>query len=418
MKKMMYRIVAGMVLTLFIASTASSAISSQSLSDISETAQANYIAVKTEYQKTSVAYDSAKQDWLTARERYRLSKNSEDLSDALEKANTYLLGAKRRLVNHIDKVSSYVEGNQNLENTVKQKILDELSSYSSWLEEQQQSITDATTRAKFSDIATTVRTKWQEIKQATKRMIGQIMNAKIIRLIEKAEIAADKIEKMILKLNEQGEDTEALEAWLEDFYNKIELAKQKYQAAKEKYTEITNLKDADSLIRKAKDYLLEAKRYLKNSYKTLREIVKELKRYRTREIALSGTGTLIAEGDGVALISGDGTIELSGENGTLIVTDNSGDMTITVTGFGEKTELESNKWEYTGSGSATVTGSDIIVEIKGKNIHLTAEGTGTAILTGTGSYTVYKRLSDSSSACVADDWSADGATIAISAEGG
>ena len=250
------------------------------------------------------------------------------------------------------------------------------------------------------------------------KAITKILNAKISGRIETAATIAYRIEKILQELNEQGKDTEALESWLNDIFEKINLAKQKYQRAREKYANILTLSDADSLFREGKAFLIEAKRYLKNAYQTLREIVKELRRYRTKEVTLSGNGTLIAEGDGRAYIDGDGTVELSGENGTLIVTDNSGDITITVTGFGNKTVIETNKWQYTGTGSAIVVGSDIIIELDGKNIHLTAEGTGSAILTGSGTYTIYKRSSDKNSVCVADDWTVDGTTISLAVVGG
>ena len=418
MKNKICKIGAGVVVALFLMSTTSAAISSPSVSDMSNAAREKYTAAKTEYQKTSESYEDTKQDWLTAKDKYRQTKNAEDLTTALEKANTYLSSAEERLVNHIEKVSAYVEGESNLDDTEKQRILDELNSYKIWLEEKQQEITAVTTKTELTDIAKTVRDKWQEIKQVTRKIIGQTMNAKILRLIEKAETAAAKIDNMLQKLKEQGKDTAALEDWLNDFYEKITLVKEKYQAAKEKYAEITDLNDADTLIKDGKAFLMEAKRYLKNAYNTLREIVKELKKYGDKEIAVSGTGTLIAEGDGSAYVAGDGTIELSGDEGTLIITDHSGDMTITVTGFGEKTEIESNKWQYTGTGSATVTGSDMVVELEGSNIQLTAKGTGSATLTGTGTYTIYKRSSDENQQYIADGWTSEGATIALTVEGG
>ena len=60
----------------------------------------------------------------------------------------------------------------------------------------------------------------------------------------------------------------------------------------------------------------------------------------------------------------------------------------------------------------------MIIELDGINIHLTAEGTGSAMLTGSGTYSIYKRSSDRNSVCVVQNWSADGTTISLAVAGG
>jgi HAMP domain-containing protein len=416
MKNIVCKIGAGLVISLFLVSTISAA-DVRSLDFWDEKAREKYNNAKAEYQKTTEAYDSARQDWLKARNKYRLYKSAENLTDALNKAIKHLLEANKRLVAYIKMVIAYVEGKPGLEDAEREAILNELNSFVTWLEGHQDEIEQATRKDELVNLAKSVRDKWQEIKQAAKRIAGQMINVKVGWLISQAEKVSARIEKVIQKLEERGEDVTALKTWLEDFDEKVELAKQKYEAAKEKYAEAKNLKDADRLIQEGKAFVTEAKRYLKSAYRTLKEIVKELKRYKTGEVTLRGTGTLIAEGDGSAYIAGSGKVDLSGENGTLIVTDVSGDMTINVTGFGNKTELEPNKWQYTGTGSANMAGSDIVVEIEGKNIYLTAEGSGSATLKGTGSYTIYKRRPGATPVCISKNWTTEGITVTLSVGG-
>jgi len=380
----------------------------QPLKEWNEAAIQKYNNAKAEYLKIKGFYEDAREDWLTARNKYMQYKNSENLENALEKGKDYLLKADQTLVKYLEMISAYVEGEPSLSDTERENILNELDSYITWLEQKQPEIEDATTKKELVEIAETVRNKWMEIRPTTKRIVGQIMNAKVLWLINKAETASDKVDNTIEKLKEQGKDTTALEAWLEDFNTKIDLAKQKHQAAKEKYAEIKDVKDADELLRQGDEFVREANQYLKSAYKDLKEIVKELRKYRSGEVTVSGTGRLTAEGDGKAYLSGNATIEISG-SGVLTVTDNYGDMEISVSGFGNKTEIEPNKWQYTGVGSAHIVGSDITVELEGQNIDLTAEGTGTATLTGTGTYEVCGKK------CIQSEWSATGVSIEISA---
>jgi len=411
MKSKMSKIVGVViVMTVFLLIVVSVA-NAQPLKRWNQAAIQKYDTAKSEYLKIDDFYKNARQDWLTARNRYIQYKNAENLENALEKGGDFLLRADKTLVRRLEMISAYAEGEPSISEEEKQNILSELDSYITWLEQKQPEIEGATTKEELVNIAKTIRNKWLEIRPATKRIVGQIMNAKVFWAINKVEIASDRVDSAIQKLQEQGKDTTALEAWLSDFNAKIDLAKRKYQAAKEKYAEIKNVGDADRLFREGNAFVKEANQYLRDAYKNLKKIVKELRRYRTGEVTVSGTGRLTAEGDGKAYIAGNGTIDMSG-SGILAVTDNYGDVAITVSGFGNKTEIEPNKWKYTGTGSAYVEGSDVIVELDGEDIYLTAKGTGTAMLTGTGTYETCGRR------CLGGSWTMEGINIAVSAEVG
>ncbi len=101
---------------------------------------------------------------------------------------------------------------------------------------------------------------------------------------------------------------------------------------------------------------------------------------------------------------------MRGDEGVLIVTDNRGDMEITVAGIGNKTELGENTWQYTGTCGAHVSGSDMIVEFEAQNIELGAKGTGSATLAGTGTYETCGKN------CLEGSWTTGGTAVAISAE--
>jgi type 1 fimbria pilin len=105
-------------------------------------------------------------------------------------------------------------------------------------------------------------------------------------------------------------------------------------------------------------------------------------------VTVSGTGTLTATGRGSAWLRGNATITVSG-NGALYLKDNAGDAKITVTGYEKRVTLKDGTIVYSRfRGRAEVQGSDVKVLIKGWGIHLTATGTGTAVLRGRGVYHV------------------------------
>ncbi len=398
-----------LLMAVFLLSMAST-VTAQSLGHWDETAKQKYNTAKSEYLQAAGFYEDARHDWITARDRYRAYKTADNGEDALEKGKEFLLNADKVLVAHLEMVSAYVEGEPCLNDTEKENIISELDSYIKWLEEKQPEIENATTKQELTDIAGAVRNKWLEIRPTTKRIVGRVMNAKVLWVITNAESAANKTEEAIEQLKEQGKDTTDLEAWLNDFNTKIDLAKEKHQAAKEKYAAIRNVRDADRLFREGNAYVKEANQYLRGAYEDLRDIVDELRRYGTGEVTVNGTGRLTAEGDGNATITVNGTVRVRGDEGVFIVTDNRGDTEITVAGIGNKTELGDNKWQYMGTGGAHISGTDMIVEFEAQSIELGAKGTGSATLAGTGTYETCGKN------CLEGSWTTEGKAVAISAE--
>jgi hypothetical protein len=100
----------------------------------------------------------------------------------------------------------------------------------------------------------------------------------------------------------------------------------------------------------------------------------------------SGSGTLTAQGKGVAWVRGNGTFTVSG-TGVLRFRDWGGDAQVTVNGT--QRNAFNGRWNRYGGfrGTATITGTDVMIELIGTNISLNATGTGNYGLRGQGTYT-------------------------------
>lgn len=104
-------------------------------------------------------------------------------------------------------------------------------------------------------------------------------------------------------------------------------------------------------------------------------------------VSETGTGTLTAQGNGRASVHGNGSISISG-SGVLTIQDFAGDAVITVSGDGARREQDSIVVYAGFAGTAEISGSDVRVLLRGRNIDLTASGTGRVLLRGRGTYTV------------------------------
>tara|TARA_Y100000310_G_scaffold315164_1_gene365416 strand:+ start:124 stop:960 length:837 start_codon:yes stop_codon:yes gene_type:complete len=276
MKTQTSKICAVLVMAIFLFSIVP-VTSAKTLAEWDKTAVSKYNAAKVEYLKTKNFYTSARTDWVTAKDKYKRYRNSDDLPGALEKGKNFLLKADKTLIGYLKMIDSYVAGEPSLSDSEKTRIHNELISDISWLEEKQSEISDATTKEELKEIAKVIKNRWQEIKPAAKRIVGEVMNSKLLSLINNAETASEKIESKVDGLKAKGKDTADLEAWLVDFNEKIKLAKENHQKAKDKYAEIENIQDADRLFKEGNAFVKEANQYLRNSYKDLKKIVKEIK---------------------------------------------------------------------------------------------------------------------------------------------
>lgn len=268
-----------------------------------------------------------------------------------------------------------------------------IDAYVKELEQIRAEIKKADTGRDLINITRELRDVWLEIRLSTKYYLGILWNQRVGNLLEKADNVSARVSDEIQKLKAAGKDTSELEAKLAKYNELIGKAEVSHKKAEELYAtpkgfdangKVTDVKQAEQFLRDANKLLTETNRYLKEAYKVLREIFNQLKKHRVGEVDLWGTGMLEAKGTGRAVLTGNLTVEVSG-NGTLIVSSNAN---VTTSGNGTKTDLGNGNIKYQGYGNATITGENIRVEISGNNIELRAEGTGSASLSGTGSYKV------------------------------
>ncbi len=126
------------------------------------------------------------------------------------------------------------------------------------------------------------------------------------------------------------------------------------------------------------------------------------------QVGATGTGTVTAEGSGRAALVGSGSVQISG-SGVLRIVDRAGDAVINVQGNGTR-ETQTLRGQqvvvYRGfDGTAYISGSGIAVELRGREIALSAEGTGTVRLRGSGTYML--------NGTQGGEWSATGVTLEL-----
>ncbi len=287
---------------------------------------------------------------------------------------------------------------------------DNIGDYMDQLKDLEDDVEAAETREEFQAVIDEIRDTWQHANLESRYFTLGTANNRVDSFLERGESISDRIEAEIERLAEAGVDTEKLEQLQDENKDALQDARNSHNKATQFFDEhngfddngvLEDAEDAGEFLDEASSRMGETQQQLRDGYSMLREIFAELKQHRPGSADLSGTGKLIATGNGKATMSGNMEAKISARGGILTITDYDGNAEVDVTGYGAKEDIGDGVVRYSGfDGTAGISGSSVTVVILGDDIELTAEGIGSVILRGYGTYDVEKDGRHTSS----NDW--------------
>ncbi|MEA1907842.1 MAG: hypothetical protein U9N43_02265 [Euryarchaeota archaeon] len=336
-----------------------------------------------QYANTTAQQLNSRQALMNAKNQLRNAETPEErekLRKQLQtKAQEHLMRTIDQMIGHLERLQVRIEAAEQQGNAPEGASAN-IDRYMLRLEGKKLEVENADTPADIISAARDIRGEWGEIRSEIARHARYMLTERIGNYVEKSEGLSNRLDEEIGKLADEGTDTTSLEAKHDRLDDKFDCVRVNYILAKDAL-EDGDPDEADQAVGKANACIRDANQIT-------REIFMELREYRAGSVILDGTGMLTAEGTGTTLFRGAIEMQLSADAGSLSVVDRNGDMVLTVTGDGTRTE-EGSMVIYTGfNGDATITGSDVVVTMTGTGIDLTVDGTGTAILIGTGLYEV------------------------------
>ncbi len=279
------------------------------------------------------------------------------------------------------------------------------------LEEERENVEAATTRAELADSAKNIKSIWNDARKNRIVASGKVIDDKISKVVKTSDALILRLENEIATMKENGEDVEELEDMLAEYKALMDNAKENQEQARNTY-----INGNGENVREANRYLVQAGKDIKGANGLLRNMLKELKEQREGVVVLSGTGELTAKGEGTAVLSGNLSINIASTDAKIVIKDMEGNATINI----DENEYESSNIDYGNStdnnrafvyhnvtGDVYIEGERLTVMVRGYDIVLTAEGTGTAVLAGDGIYNVEEGESGNWASRYVDDSSDD-----------
>ncbi len=261
-----------------------SAAFAKTLRERDQEVRAKYQAARQQYLKEVNWWKTTRQQFLNVKTKYRKFKNAKNRAAYEKQARVFLEKTVDVLIRKLESLKNWVSNRRAISEAERQAIVAEIDQDINWLKEKKGGIATASP-AQIREKAKEIREYWKKHRVQVKKIIGQIWGARLSFIIERFENVSAKIATKLEELKAAGKDTSQLEAWLSDFDQKINLAKEKRDKAREKYEAISNLADANQLFYQAHKFVKEANNYLREAHKKLVDIVREMKKMSTSATA-------------------------------------------------------------------------------------------------------------------------------------
>ncbi|MFZ3059046.1 MAG: hypothetical protein WA102_04825 [Candidatus Methanoperedens sp.] len=395
-----FGILSSLITVMFILSLFSGIAAAQTPKEQYEKATEKYEKTKEKYEDTRENFEKAKKDFEKANRQFREGKDNKSKEELIIRTRDYLEKAIDHTVSQLNVLKSRVNNSEN-KGILPFDASNNIDAHVAQLEQLKTKVEQANTTQEFKDSYQELKELYSNVRLETRYYYEIVLDNRIDNFITKADNVSAKIDTEIQKLKSQGKDTTKLEEMAASFNNLMKDAKDSQQKTSDLFAShngfssegmVTDNKAAETFVKQADNSQKETVKKLKEASKKLLDFVKDFRKESGGKVVVRGTGTLVANGSGRAVIEGNVTVTLSGINGTLKVSSNAEVIT---DGTGTKEVLGNGDIKYQGFGTATIKGDTIRIEISGNDISLTATGTGSAVLSGKGTYKTEKDFSAS-----------------------
>ncbi|MGC8816951.1 MAG: hypothetical protein ACP5PX_03985 [Candidatus Hadarchaeum sp.] len=397
---MKIKIVAAAMLALMVVSMVP-AVSAQPY----EQGKVKYEQAKNEYRNSYSEWNDANNEFNRAMAQWRGNKNQQNFSQLTNAARSAATKAAELMVRNLEMVRARIEATMGISENQRERLYAEIDNYLNEIRAKQLNIQNAGDEQQLRTAAGELHRYWLQIRTRLKQMTGLVMVDFADGMVQRVKAIAARVEATVQLLKENGIDASALENQLNEARANISAAEQEIAAAKDIVNQINENTTFAEMYPAIQSRIREAVQYLKDALNDLKNAISEIKRH-GRQVTIQGTGTLTAQGSGSIHLTGTGVVEIRGPiDGNFIVSPNAA---VTTSGDGTKIQLGNGFFQYQGYDNASISGTDITVDINGNGIDIVASGTGRVRITGTGTYKTYGE-----NQCEEGNWSASGITVIL-----
>ncbi|MBS3172108.1 hypothetical protein J4438_00825 [Candidatus Woesearchaeota archaeon] len=233
------------------------------------------------YQTNLERWNEVKEDYQWAKEKVKRINDISDVdkSKAIERIDIFLSRTLDRMDSHLDILTAWAE-KINITEERRAQILEDIENKRAELNEFRNEIDSAATIEELRAISKDIKESWNGFVPSVKRISGELLTQRIGLIIESSEELSVEMHAKLDNLSQNDSEVQEMQGILDDYDEKITLAKEQYELAKDVYEQIENdSESATSLFEQTKEYLQKSREYLKEAHQILKELVKDYREF-------------------------------------------------------------------------------------------------------------------------------------------
>ncbi len=245
----------------------------------------NYQELKHKYSELKDKYSELKDELKELRKEFKDAVESGDEETALEHSKQYLTKVADLVINNLEKIKAKVEENDDLTEDEVTEMLADLDEKIQVIEDAKSDVDSAETKEEVKEAGQAIIHAWKRMQHKVKLHAGRVIKANVQDVLKRAEHLERKLEKALVKLEEQGYDVSEVEDLVELFSEEVESARTKFKDASEMFKQARELADSeegtqeevDDLVEQAKALVKEAHEDLKEAHEVSKEIIESIR---------------------------------------------------------------------------------------------------------------------------------------------
>lgn len=228
-----------------------------------------------EYNYVFGKFKTSKEEFLAAKQKYQQMKTERVENLVRERAKQFLQNMIEARIRHLEALKKRIELTKKIKDQEKETLLSQITEQINWLNSEKSKVEAAQTKEEITALSQEIKDYLKNNRLVMKKIIGEILAAKVSWVIEKAEEISQKVSQQIESLKTKGYNTQTLESNLSQYNSKIESAKTELSKAENAFSQITNAENVTQF-QEGMKYLKNAHRYLQEAKQILAKIKAEI----------------------------------------------------------------------------------------------------------------------------------------------
>jgi len=252
-------------------------------------AEQRFQKAKEAYQNNKEKHERVRNEFLGLKQMYNQCKlgnltNSTDMNcteyeaELLEKAKEDLLTLADRLIDHLEKVKSRIEGAENINQTEADEAIAKIDDFISQLEDAKDLVEAADTKAELTEASAAIRAIWKNMDLDVFRFAERVINSRVGEIYARSRALESNLNRVLARLEAKGINTTEMKDLTDSFREHLDNAKAYMDSANEKFAKAKEIRTGNltNSTEEAKAKLEEGKQLTRDAHNELKEAHNDL----------------------------------------------------------------------------------------------------------------------------------------------